>query len=149
MSASTSWPTAALDTWRALCALARTTVLFHVGGRRAVARATHRAMTAPAPTARATPADVATVWRVYRAVHRAKRLWPGTVRCLQTALVLQEVLARRGLPATVRVGVRLRSDDLEGHAWVEVAGWVLDDARLWQTFLPLPGERLQPPQVMG
>lgn len=148
MSGRTSWPAAALDTWRALCALARTTVLFHLGGRRAVARATHRAMSVPVPTARPAPADAATVWRVYRAVHRAKRLWPGSVRCLQTALVLQEVLARRGLPATVRVGVRLRSDDLEGHAWVEVAGWVLDDTRLWHTFLPLHGEQVRPPRVM-
>lgn len=149
MGANTSWLADALDTCWALCALARTSVLFHFRGGRAVAHATHRAMTAPPPTAPTVPADAATVWRVYRAVRRAKQLWPGTVRCLQTALVLQAVLARRGVPATVRVGVRLDAAELEGHAWVEASGWVLDDTRLWQSFQPLTGERVQAPQVMG
>jgi|DewCreStandDraft_5_1066085.scaffolds.fasta_scaffold02111_6 hypothetical protein len=143
-----AWVASALDSWRALRALVRTTLLFRLGGRRAVARAT---LAAVVPTARpdALPVDEATVWRAYRAVRRAKRLWPFSVRCLQTALVLREVLTRRGLPAAVCLGVRLHNGKLEGHAWVEVGGWALDDARIWQTFAALPVEQLRTKQVIA
>lgn len=118
---------AALDTVRALLALGRTAVLFRVGGRQAVAGAARRAMAAHGDGTAGRPAHAGDLWRVYRAVRRAKRLWPGRVMCLQTALVLQSVLRSRGIPAAVRVGVRREEGGLEAHAWVEAAGWVLDD----------------------
>lgn len=142
-----AWVASALDTCRALRALAWTTLLFRLGGRRAVARAT---LAAVVPIARpdAGPVDEATVWRAYRAVRRAKRLWPFPVRCLQTALVLHEVLTRRGLSAVVCLGVRLNDGDLEGHAWVEVGGRPLDDAHIWQTFAALPVEQVRTTRVI-
>lgn len=143
-----AWVASGRDICRALWALLRTTLLFRLGGRRAVARAT---LAAVAPIARpdAGPVDEATVWRAYRAVCRAKRLWPLPVRCLQTALVLHEVLTRRGLPAAVCLGVRLNDGNLEGHAWVEVGGRPLDEAWIWQTFAALPVERSRTNQVIA
>jgi hypothetical protein len=52
--------------------------------------------------------------------------WPPT--CLRRSLVLTALLRRRGLPATVRFGVRRAAGLLEAHAWVECDGVAVDAA---------------------
>ena len=49
--------------------------------------------------------------------------------CLRTALVLQHLLARRGVGSVVRLGARPRPGGGEPafHAWVEVAGEVVSE----------------------
>ncbi len=44
--------------------------------------------------------------------------------CLRQALTLQWLLARRGIAADLRIGVRREGRALEAHAWVECAGQV-------------------------
>ena len=50
--------------------------------------------------------------------------WPST--CLRRSLVLTALLRRRGLPATVRFGVRRQAGPLLAHAWVECDGALVD-----------------------
>ncbi len=45
--------------------------------------------------------------------------------CLRQALVLQRLLAGRGIRAELRIGVRKEADRLHAHAWVEYAGQVV------------------------
>lgn len=46
--------------------------------------------------------------------------------CLEQSLVLCRVLRRRGLNADLRIGARKEAGRFEAHAWVEVAGNVID-----------------------
>ena len=59
--------------------------------------------------------------RFGRAVIRVLRLLPTDGRCLMRSLVLTGLLARRGLYATVVIGVRPQPS-FGAHAWVEVDG---------------------------
>src|SRR5436190_5755627 len=59
--------------------------------------------------------------------------WPFKVlplprTCLRVALVQAAVLRRRGVPATVRFGVRGCAGDLEFQAWAECYGAIDDHA---------------------
>ncbi len=58
--------------------------------------------------------------RLGAAVTRLLGVLPRDPRCLQKSLVLTELLARRGIPATLVIGVR--PDPFAAHAWVEHAG---------------------------
>ena len=51
-----------------------------------------------------------------------------TPTCLQQSLFLRWWLARRGVAASLRIGVRKRDGMLEAHAWVEHLGQALNDA---------------------
>jgi hypothetical protein len=46
--------------------------------------------------------------------------------CLEQSLVLYRLLRRRGMNATLRIGARKEADRFEAHAWVEMAGNVVD-----------------------
>lgn len=48
-------------------------------------------------------------------------LLPGDTRCLASSLVLLSLLARRGVSATLVIGVRI-DPDFRAHAWVELDG---------------------------
>lgn len=136
---------------RALTLLARTTWLFRVAGASAVARATHEAMTATASSHAALVASGVDPWFLQRALARVKRLWPLPVRCLQTALVYRELLRHHGLDGQVQVGVKTEGDALEGHAWVILGDYTIDEDRVAQSFLPMTFDsaesRLDPAQT--
>jgi hypothetical protein len=55
----------------------------------------------------------------------AANLFFGT-SCLEQSLVLCRLLRRRGMNATLRIGARKEADRFEAHAWVEMAGNVVD-----------------------
>ncbi|MEE8469670.1 MAG: lasso peptide biosynthesis B2 protein, partial [Planctomycetota bacterium] len=55
--------------------------------------------------------------RVRWAVNAASRLLPGT-RCLAQALAGQVLLARRGVPTSLRIGVERSSEAMSAHAWL-------------------------------
>ena len=59
--------------------------------------------------------------RLGRVVGRTLRVMPTDSRCLIRSLVLTRVLARRGIPSRLVIGVRTRSG-FEAHAWVEHDG---------------------------
>ena len=78
--------------------------------------------------------------RLERMVSVAGRLLPGTSTCLHRSIVLRRMLARRGLCARLRLGVRKSPDAFEAHAWVELAGRVLNDrADVAERYVPLQG----------
>jgi hypothetical protein len=78
-----------------------------------------------APEARADSAVVRRVaYRLASAVHRTLGELPIDSRCLMRSLVLSGMLARRGVGATVVVGVRV-APDFGAHAWVEYQGCAL------------------------
>lgn len=58
------------------------------------------------------------------AVAAAARAVPAA-SCLTQALALETLLARRGLPAQVRVGVARGGERIRAHAWVESEGRVV------------------------
>lgn len=53
---------------------------------------------------------------------------PGRPACLVRALLLQQLLARRGADTRLRVGVRLNGEALHAHAWVEFQGEPLGES---------------------
>jgi Transglutaminase-like superfamily len=58
--------------------------------------------------------------RLGRAVTRVLAVLPYDPRCLGRSLVLTALLARRGIPATLVIGVR--PEPFAAHAWVEHDG---------------------------
>src|SRR5262245_37866909 len=56
---------------------------------------------------------------VARRVEAAASTGPLPVGCLPRALVVQMLLAREGIPAAVRIGVRREGATIKAHAWVE------------------------------
>jgi hypothetical protein len=77
---------------------------------------------ARADTDRGTDGDVLyEAWRLGRAVQLTLRLVPGDTRCLTRSLVLTQMLARRGIPATLVIGARAKPR-FSAHAWVEQTG---------------------------
>ena len=47
--------------------------------------------------------------------------------CLPRSLSLWRMLRRRGVDAVVRIGAKMTQRRLDGHAWVEVGGIVVND----------------------
>lgn len=65
--------------------------------------------------------DGAEAVRLGRAVSRTLRLLPTDSRCLMQSLVLTDVLARRGMPSSLVIGVT-PGPEFAAHAWVEADG---------------------------
>jgi hypothetical protein len=47
--------------------------------------------------------------------------------CLHRSLVLHAWLRREGLPSSLRIGVQKANGELRAHAWIELAGQVIND----------------------
>lgn len=62
------------------------------------------------------------VERIAWSVAAAGRHHLYPIRCLARSFVLQAMLARRGVPSTLRIGVRKEDGRFEAHAWVEHEG---------------------------
>ena len=48
--------------------------------------------------------------------------------CLEESLTLWYLLARQGIPSSLRIGVRKSGEQFEAHAWVECSGVALNEA---------------------
>jgi len=79
---------------------------------------------APVPPRRASPdQERFAAVRLGRAVVLVLALLPTDRRCLIRSLVLSRLLARRGIPALLVLGVRPAADEpFVAHAWVEYDG---------------------------
>jgi hypothetical protein len=66
----------------------------------------------------------ATGYRLGRVVGRTLSKLPADSRCLVRSLVLSRLLARRGIPASLVIGVKL-DPEFAAHAWVESGGMAL------------------------
>jgi len=84
--------------------------------------------------------DRAVQERLARLARWPFKLLPLSGTCLRIALVQVAVLRRRGVPATVRFGVRRRAGDLEFHAWADRDGPIDDHtaAARYGAFEPVP-----------
>lgn len=76
---------------------------------------------APGREAHHTPAGEEA--RLARAVGAALSRLPADSRCLVRSLVMLRLLARRGVPAELVIAAKpAPAEQLEAHAWIEVAG---------------------------
>jgi Transglutaminase-like superfamily len=76
-----------------------------------------------------TPADpVLPATMVDRMVRVAASRGPFASNCLSRSLTLWLLLRQHGIDAEVCLGVRRRTGDLDGHAWVEYLGRTLNDS---------------------
>jgi len=100
--------------------------------RRLLARATR---TGSAPVE-----DINEVARLVWAVETIHNNIPLLKNCLSEAFAAQVLLARKGQPSTLRIGVaRSASGRLKAHAWVEIDGRVvIGGAQSPLNFVPLP-----------
>lgn len=100
-----------------------------LGGHAAPAIAPDAGAAAGAAAAAAPDAiAIARARRLGGLVAAAARRLPGHPACLTRSVTLWYLLRRRGLPATLRLGVRTADAQLEAHAWVELGGQVVNDA---------------------
>jgi hypothetical protein len=92
--------------------------------------------------------DASSAIRVSAAVDAGLAMLPLASTCLRRSLVLLPELHRRGLVATLHVGVRNVAARAEAHAWVQVGETAInDDAQLVATYTQLAAgdlERLLP-----
>ena len=70
------------------------------------------------------------------AVRTAARAVPGAV-CLAQALAMQRMLAKRGHPSKVELGVAKSGECLEAHAWLVCDGEIVIGGEEAAQFVPL------------
>lgn len=79
--------------------------------------------------------------RIAKMVNLAARLSPYKANCLKRSLCLWWLLRRRQIDSELKIGVRKGETGLEAHAWVEIAGVVLNDSvGFVRTFTPFAGD---------
>lgn len=79
--------------------------------------------------------DVASPQRIGALVDRAGRMLRAT--CMPRALALARILASRGIPCELRLGVRRSGSGLAAHAWVSGGGGVLIGGAGTDEYYPL------------
>jgi hypothetical protein len=70
---------------------------------------------------------------ICEAVRSAAPLYWKPIRCLQRSIVTARLMRRRGILAEVVIGYR--TAPFFSHAWVEVAGRVVNDSPVYRTKL--------------
>jgi hypothetical protein len=73
-------------------------------------------------------ARIATAREIARIQEAVSRHLIFHASCLEQSLVLWWLLARRGIPADLRIGARKEAGRFEAHAWVELGSVVLNDS---------------------
>ena len=89
---------------------------------------------------RKVPADDASIAikQVKWAIGAAQRRIPWTIPCLATAIAANRLLARRGIPSEIRLGVRTGVHaSIDAHAWLVANGVFVTGAREMPQFEPL------------
>lgn len=96
------------------------------------------ARVADAAPARLRHADHPSADRIAWAVETASRHTPGLKTCLTQALAAQVLLARRGYPALLRLGVaKGEREQFQAHAWVESEGKIVIGGSELERYTPL------------
>jgi hypothetical protein len=67
------------------------------------------------------PAEAGEIARLRRAVQAWARRAPWRVVCFQSALALQMLLRRRGIPSVLHYGIA-QKEELKAHVWLSAAG---------------------------
>ena len=77
--------------------------------------------------------------RIVWAIRAVSRYLPGTRNCLVQSLAAQAMLARRGYPARLCIGVaKDEGGQLKAHAWVECEGNIVIGSRGVSQYTPFP-----------
>jgi len=66
--------------------------------------------------------------RLHRLVELASRLHFMSMNCLPRSLALRRLLAWRGIPSFLCIGVARTQSGMQAHAWVDVAGAAVGEA---------------------
>jgi hypothetical protein len=74
------------------------------------------------------PDRMATAREIARILEATCRHLTFHASCLEQSLVLWWLLARRGIPADLRIGARKEAGRFEAHAWVESGSMTLNDS---------------------
>jgi hypothetical protein len=74
------------------------------------------------------PARFETAREIARVQEAVSRHLIFHTSCLEQSLVLWWLVARRGMPAELRIGARKQAERFEAHAWVELGSLVLNDS---------------------
>ncbi len=83
-------------------------------------------MSAARPPRSLSPKErAATISSVVQAIGRAARHMPFRAVCLQQAIAAQYMLRRRGIETSVQFGARFKGEELQAHAWVTDAGFIV------------------------
>ena len=75
--------------------------------------------------------------RIAWLVEKAGQYCPLGTSCLKEALVLSRLLARRGVPTQLRIGVGRQAEAFAAHAWLEQDGRVILGDRNIEEYAPL------------
>ena len=96
---------------------------------------------APRPRVPVAPEQqLALAARTARLVRAANRRSVRPAACLSRSLTLWWLLRRRGIESQLRLGVRKGEQGFQAHAWVELAGQVVNDsADVVQQYAPFAG----------
>ena len=92
-------------------------------------------MTRPQPVSSSTPPALLER-RVSNAIERAARIVPWRCVCLPQAMAGKLMLALRGYPSTVRLGVSRATGVLQAHAWLEAGGTIVTGEDGMRTMTP-------------
>lgn len=131
-----------------LVLLPATMVAHRILGYRRLQSLLERFLPASASTTDTAGADLTLAESVSRVVRIASnRLLPHPT-CLQQSIYLRWLLARMGLAADLRIGVRKSRDRFEAHAWIEYRGRVLNDSEDVQSRYTALTDRV-PPSLAG
>jgi hypothetical protein len=84
-------------------------------------------------------ASVAEALRIAKLIGMAARNTPAPNNCLRRSLVLWFLLRQRGIVAELMIGARKSDGEFQAHAWVQLAGTVLNDTQdVAARFPPFP-----------
>ncbi len=127
------WRLSALERgllWRALVLLPLTTMALRVlGFRRWHAALARLAPLGPSPEVKSAPSFAKRAQLTTRMVQAASQDSLCRANCLEQSIVLWWLLRRQGISSELRIGVCKADDGVAAHAWVELAGAVLNEAQ--------------------
>jgi hypothetical protein len=130
--------------WRAAeaaMALVCARVLLRAVPFRWVARIAGAVSNGPAPDRTSRPASDPAAAAIGRAVAGAARRLPWRSTCLDRALAGRLLLARRGIPSTLVLGVAKDQDLVHAHAWLVAGGGTVSGRRQAAHFNPIAAFR--------
>jgi hypothetical protein len=76
------------------------------------------------------PADLELAQKIARLEAATERRLIFRVNCLDRSMSMLWLCRRRGIPATLQFGARKHGTLVEAHAWIEVAGHVINAAEM-------------------
>ena len=84
--------------------------------------------------------------RISWAVETAARSVPTAKNCLVRAIAGREMLARRGITSSIRLGVAKNSPNiLSAHAWLECGGMIVTGEGEHRSYAAMPAPSIETP----